>query len=156
MSFCSTGYELDILPSYLKTLISHSLTSLLLSFNSVFCHFDSLPECFLEWPLFVVTWYSWFWHFYHFNSSPECFLEWLIVLIAYLSAFLNNPLLLLLDILGFNIFIISIAHLSAFLNNSLFFNSLFKCFLKQHLCCFDILEWLVIMIFLVDISLLFW
>ncbi len=75
----SIGYEPDILSSYLKTLVSHSLTSLLPSFDSVFHCFNSLPECFLKWPL-----------------------------------------LLLLNILDFDIFIISIAHLSAFLNNSLF------------------------------------
>jgi len=96
MSFCLTGYELSILSSYLKTLVSHSLTSLSLSFDSVFCHFNSLSECFLKWPLFVVTWYSWFQHFYHFNSSSECFLEWLIVLIAYLSAFSNNTFVVLI------------------------------------------------------------
>ncbi len=92
----SLDYELSILSSYLKTLVSHSLTSLLPSFNSIFCHFDSLPECFLKWPLFVVTWYSQFWHFHHFNSSPECFLEQLIVLIAYLSAFSNNTFVILI------------------------------------------------------------
>jgi len=32
------------------------------------------------------------------------------------------------------------------------FDSLLKCFLKQHLCCFNILKWLVVTIFLVDIS----
>ncbi len=79
MSFCLTGYEFNILSLYLKTLVSHSLTSLSLSFNSVFCHFNSLSECFLK-----------------------------------------QLLLLLLNILNFNIFIISIAHLSAFLNNLLF------------------------------------
>jgi len=101
----SLGYELSISPS---------LTSLLLSFDSVFCHFNSLPECFLKQFLFVVTQYSQFQHFHHFNSSSECFLKQLVVLIVYLSAFLNDLL-----------------------------------------CCFDILEWLVIMIFLIDISLLF-
>ncbi len=41
-----------------------------------------------------------------FDSLSECFLK--------------QPLLLLLNILSFDIFIISIAHLSAFLNDSLF------------------------------------
>jgi len=76
-----------------------------------------------------------------FDSLSECFLK--------------QPLLLLLNILSFDIFIISIVHLSAFLNNSLFFDSLLKCFLKQHLCCFNILEQLIVTIFLIDISLLF-
>jgi len=78
MSFCSIGYEPDILPSYLKTLISHSLTSLLSSFNSVFCHFDSLPECFLEQPLLSLL------DILDFNIF--------IVSIAHLSAFLNDSL----------------------------------------------------------------
>jgi len=34
------------------------------------------------------------------------------------------------------------------------FDSLLKCFLKQHLCCFDIFKWLIITISSVDISLL--
>jgi len=92
----SIGYELNILSSYLKTLVSHSLTSLSSSFDSVFHYFNSLSECFLKWPSFVVTWYSWFWHFHHFNSSSECFLEWLIVSIAYLSAFSNNTFVVLI------------------------------------------------------------
>jgi len=92
----SIGYELNILSSYLKTLVSHLLTSLLLSFNSVFCHFNSLFKCFLKQLLFVVTQYSQFWHFHHFNSLSECFLKWLIVLIAYLSAFSNNIFVILI------------------------------------------------------------
>jgi len=76
MSFCLTGYEFNILSSYLKTLVSHSLTSLSLSFNSVFCHFDSLFECFLKWPSLLLL--------------DILDFDIFIVSIAYLSAFLND------------------------------------------------------------------
>jgi len=48
-----------------------------------------------------------------------------------LKCFLKQPLLLLLNILDFDIFIISIAHLSAFLNNSLFLIAYLSAFLNN-------------------------
>ncbi len=74
----STGYEPGIPPSYLKTLVSHSLISLSPSFDSVFGRFNSLPECFLERPLLSLL----------DILSFDIF----IVSIAHLSASLNNSL----------------------------------------------------------------